>query len=77
MADLEITLRPTGKFETVNGTQCRRWEGKTAEGFPIFAMIATVAVHKDAEPAAAQAFASALREVKVERQLVSFDTRLL
>jgi len=76
MSDLEIIPRPTGRFETVNGTRCRKWEGKTADGHPIFAMIAVVGVHKDAPAAEHEAFAKALSEVKVERELVSYDIRL-
>ena len=76
MSDLEITLHPTGEFITVNGAECRKWVGKTVNGHPIFAMVAVVGVHEDAAPEVHEAFAKALREVKAERNWVSYDMRL-
>lgn len=50
---LEITLEPTDKIIAIKaGTKARIWEGRTKDGKPLFAVIAEVAVHKDADGSA-------------------------
>jgi hypothetical protein len=78
---MKITLEPTGRFETVdqgNGrVQCRIWEGTTESGAKIIAHIPVIGLHNSAPAADHQEFERELREVKAERQLVSFDMRMV
>jgi len=71
---MKLTIEPTGKFETVNGNMCRLWKGTTEKGEPVELYVAVVAAKSKAAEAELE---TALREVKVERQLVSFDLRLV
>jgi hypothetical protein len=71
---MKITLEPTGELQTVNGAPVRVWKGETDTGVPLTAYIAIVQVHKDHDNSE---FERALREVKPERQLVSFDFRMV
>jgi hypothetical protein len=70
----QITLRPTGRFETVEGRECRIWQGETPAGTKVEAYIALIRSPSGENQAELEA---ALREVKAERQLVAFDTRML
>lgn len=70
---MKVELEPTGTFETVNGTPTRIWKGRTDKGVEVAAYIACVRVHKDHDNSA---FEAELREVKPDRQLVSFDMRM-
>lgn len=78
---MKVRLSPTGHFETVNQNhgrvECRIWEGVTESGAKIIAHIPMIGLHKDAPPAEHEAFGKALSEIKAERQLVSFDMRLV
>lgn len=72
---MKIELEPTVALDTVNGTRCRIWEGKTDKGVPVKAWIATVSPQthdKDAN----ELFARELREVKGEYRNVGMDLRL-
>ncbi len=71
---MKITIEPTGRFERVNGNECRIWKGTTDKGEPLNLYIALV--HAQSKGAEAE-LDQALREVKAERHLVSFDTRML
>jgi hypothetical protein len=78
---MKITLSPTGRFETVNQgngrVECRIWEGATESGAKIIAHIPVIGLHKDAPAAEHEAFGKTLTQVKAERQLVSFDMRMV
>jgi hypothetical protein len=69
---MEVTLRPTGRFETFHGVECRMWEGETAGGTPVEFYVPCVRSPSEADQRELDA---ALKEVKAERQLMSFDTR--
>jgi hypothetical protein len=73
---MKITLEPTGIVERVQGTPCRKWIGATDTGTPVHAWIAVVQPQTH-DAAALAEFERALREVKLERQLVSIDYRLV
>ena len=73
---MQIRLEPTGIIETVNGVPCRLWRGFTDKNVDVKAWIATVQPQThDAEVLAD--FGREVREVKAERQLTSFDIRLV
>jgi hypothetical protein len=78
---VKITLTPTGRFETVNQgsgrVECRVWEGVTESGAKIIAHIPVIGLHNSAPAAEHEAFGKALRAVEAERQLVSFDMRMV
>lgn len=71
---MKIILESTGKIETVQGVRARIWRGKTESGIEITCWIPIVQVHKDADQSE---FERELRETKIERQLVSFDMRMI
>ena len=73
---MEVTIKPTGKFESVDGHNCRVWEGEY-QGHKVIAHIAMIGLHNDApEPVHAE-FGRELERVKTERQLAYFDNRIL
>ena len=72
---MKLTIEPTGTIEDVNGIPARIWKGKTEAGSDVMLWVSVVRVHKDAPDV--EAFDRALREVKADRQLVSFDIRLV
>jgi len=79
---MKIILEPTGRFETVTQSsgkvEARIWRGTTEDGVVVIAHIPLISV--DARHATAEqmeAFGQALREIKAERQLVSFDMRMV
>lgn len=71
---MKITVEATGATQTVNGTPARLWKGKTESGIEILCWIAMIEVSADTDRTE---FDRELREVKVERQLVSFDMRMI
>lgn len=71
---MKITITPTGEFHTVNGVRARVWKGVTDKGVACTLYIPLVQVRRDADNAA---FEAELREVEVERQLSSFDFRMV
>jgi hypothetical protein len=71
---MKITLEPTGRFDTVEGVRCRIWTGMTESGAKLTAYIPFVKVHRDEDNTE---FEKALSEVKVVRELVSFDYRMV
>lgn len=73
---MKIELKPTGRFEDVQGVRCRIWKG-TYQGYRIVAHIPMVGLHKDAPESAHAEWGRELQAVKVERELVSFDHRML
>lgn len=73
---MQITLTPTGKFESVEGHNCRVWEG-SYQGHKVVAMVAMIGLHTDAPEAAHAEFGRDLQAVKTKRQLAHFDHRLL
>lgn len=74
---MKLTLEPKA-LEMVQGVQCRRWEGVTDKGVPVHAWIRMVSPQTH-DPEANAEFARDLQEQigKWERQLVSFDLRLV
>jgi hypothetical protein len=44
---MQITIKPTEEFITVNGVHCRVWSGETDKGVKLVAYVAAVRVHKD------------------------------
>lgn len=73
---MKLTLEPTDRIESVQGTPCRVWKGTTEEGTEILAWIATVQPQTQ-DPEQLAAFERALRNVPYRRELVSFDLRML
>ena len=71
---MKLTIEPTGRMETVNGELARVWTGTTDKGVKVTCWISIVRVHKDDDSGD---FERELREVKVERELVSFDMRMV
>jgi len=71
---MKITIEPTGRFQDVNGIRTRVWRGTTDEGGQLECYVALV-MPKDARADAT--LSKALKEVKAERELVSFDLRLV
>jgi hypothetical protein len=78
---VKVTLSPTGRFQTINQgsgrVECRIWEGVTESGAKVIAHIPMIGLHKSATPAEQEEFGKALREVKAEGELVSFDIRMV
>lgn len=73
---MDVTIKPTGKFESVEGHRCRVWEGEY-QGHKVIAYVAMIGLHSDAPETAQAAFGRELQQVKTERQLTHFDHRLL
>lgn len=71
---MKLTIAPTGQFQTVNGTTTRLWRGTTDKGTEVECFIALVRTPRMPDSSELD---HALKEVKVERQLVSFDLRLV
>ena len=44
---MKITITSTSNLITINGMQCRLWEGTTESGIKIHALIARIACEKD------------------------------
>jgi hypothetical protein len=78
---MKITLEPTGRFETVTqgdkSVLCRIWQGTTDSGAKIVAHIPLIGVHESATAAEHEQFAMALSDVETERELVSFEMRMV
>lgn len=71
---LKITIKPTGTIQKVNGVDARVWKGTTESGAPVEMFVALVSP----QSAAAEAECDAgLKTVKVDRQLVAFDYRMV
>lgn len=73
---MKVTLSPTGKIDTINGSPARLWEGEDDFGTPVKAWIATISPQTH-DAAANQRFADALRELKPTPRSESFDIRFL
>lgn len=70
---MKLTIEPTGYFEMVNGINCRMWRGTSEKGVAVELYVPLVRVRAEKDQAE---FLNELQEVKAERQLTSFDTRL-
>jgi hypothetical protein len=46
---MQVTLEPTDTIVHVNGAPARLWQGTTATGLPVFALISVVFCQKDAD----------------------------
>lgn len=73
---MRITLEPTGKRQSVDGVSCRLWEGETDKGVAVKAWVAVVSPQTTDEAALAD-FDRELHAVKIERELVQFDMRMV
>lgn len=73
---MQLTLTPTGTIENVQGHPHRVWRGTTEKGVPVLAWVAMVSPQTHDAEANAE-FARELQELKVERQPVSFDYRMV
>lgn len=73
---MNLSLSPTGAIERVQGTPCRVWIGATEEGVPVKVWIAIVQPQTH-DPAKLAAFEAALKELPYQRELVSFDHRMV
>ena len=71
---MKITVEATGQVQAVNGAPARLWKGKTESGIEVCCWIALIEVRKDSDNSE---FVRELQEVNIERQLVSFDYRLV
>lgn len=75
---MKIELKPTGIIETVNGNPCRVWKGTSDKGIYVIAYIALIGADQEhASQEQIADFGRELQEVKVDRNLVSFDMRML
>ena len=68
---MRITIEPTGQFQSVNGQRCRIWRGVTDKGVAVDLFVPLIQVRGNSE------FERELAEVQVERELVSFDYRMV
>ena len=59
---MTMTLHSTDKLVTLNGVPARVWEGETASGTAVIAMITRVAVDRDAAPERIAEFERDLQE---------------
>lgn len=72
---MKLTLEATRIVETINGTTpARVWKGHTETGIEVTCWISVVQVRKDAD---CSQFERELQEIGVDRQLVSFDLRMV
>lgn len=70
---MKATIESTEQVITVNGHKARIWEGVTEGGVPFQAVIARVAVHKDADNSQ---FERELMEHKPKPAVQVYDPRL-
>jgi hypothetical protein len=72
---MQLTLKPTDRIQTIEGTPCRLWEGTTEKGVPVHAYIRCVSPQThDAEAIAV--FDAELKALPpARREAVSFDMR--
>lgn len=73
---MKLSLEPTDRVETVQGTPCRVWSGITDAGTPVLAFVAVVQPQTH-DPEQLAAFEATLREMPYRRELVSFDLRMV
>ena len=74
---MKITVEATSTIDTIDGKiQARIWSGTTESGVPVKVWIAAIQPQTDDETALAQ-FGQDLREVPGNRQLTSFDIRMV
>jgi len=71
---MKIDLRPTGRFEYVNGVRCRMWEGSTDKGIELAAFIPLIAVRRELDN---EEFQRELNEVETVHQPVVFEHRMV
>lgn len=72
---MKIAIESTSEIVNVNGADCRVWEGETASGVKVQALIHVIAVHKDQDTSQ---FESELREQSPPRaEERAFPLRML
>jgi len=52
---MKLELENTDRMVEVNGVPARIWEGRTASGIPVAALIVQIAVHRDQDQSPFQA----------------------
>ena len=52
---MKLELESTDRIVEVNGVPARLWEGRTASGIPVTALIVQLAVHQDQDQSQFQA----------------------
>lgn len=71
---MKIELHSTSQIVTLNGVQCRVWEGRTKGGVPITAFVARVAVDDRYD---AREFERELRETSSPRPENHWPARMV
>ena len=71
---MKLILEATSTIERVNGVPARVWKGHTESGIEVTCWINIVQVKKSDDCAQ---FERELQEVKVDRELVAFDMRMI
>jgi len=73
---VKLTIEPTNIIENIDGHPCRRWEGTSDGGTPVHVWVRMLTARTHDEAALA-VFDRELQEVKVARELVAFDYRMV
>lgn len=78
---MRVTLESTEQLVTLNGVPARVWEGETASGVRVHALIARVGVSAAESPATLEQFAAELVECRPPsrevREAYGIDPRLI
>lgn len=71
---MKLMIEATGTIERVHGMPARVWKGRTESGIEVTCWIPIIHVAKDADQSQ---FERELSEIKVNRDLVAFDMRMV
>lgn len=71
---MKLQLQSTSQIVTINGVECRVWEGTTVRGVAVTAFVARVAVDVKAD---AREFERELRETAQPRPTTQWPARLV
>lgn len=71
---MKLMIEATGTIERVHGMPARVWKGRTESGIEVTYWIPIIGVAKDADQSQ---FERELSEIKVNRDLVAFDMRMV
>jgi hypothetical protein len=71
---MKLSIEATGTIERVNGHPARVWKGTTESGIEVTCWIPIIRVRRDADNTQ---FERELREIEVNRELVSIDMRMV
>lgn len=67
---MRIQIEPTDKIVTLDGIQCRLWNGVTEDGTHVFLLVHRIGVHVDED---ATKFTQALKEMDQPSTIVVKD----